>query len=58
VTFTVARQGGRPGGSASEVFERLAYVTVFVDGLVESITTYSDINEARAAAERLAQERG
>jgi hypothetical protein len=30
---------------------------VFVDGLVESMTTYSDIDEARAAAERLAAER-
>jgi len=58
VALTVARQGGRPGGSASEVFEQLAYVTVLVDGLVESMTTYSDIDEARLAAERLAQERG
>ena len=57
VTFSVARQGGRPGGSASVLFEQLAYVTVFVVGLVESLTTYSDIDEARAAAERLAKER-
>jgi ketosteroid isomerase-like protein len=58
VTLWVARQGGRPSGSASELLEHLAFVVVFVDGLVESMTTYSDIDEARAAAERLAEERG
>jgi ketosteroid isomerase-like protein len=58
VTLLVARQGGRPSGSASEVLEHVAFVTIFVDGLVESMTTYSDIDEGRAAAERLAQERG
>jgi ketosteroid isomerase-like protein len=58
VTLWVARQGGRPGGSASELLEHVAFATVFVDGLVESMTTYSDTDEARAAAERLAEERG
>jgi ketosteroid isomerase-like protein len=58
VTLWVARQGGRPSGSASELLEHLAFVVVFVDGLVESMTTYSDIDEARAVAERLAEERG
>jgi uncharacterized protein (TIGR02246 family) len=58
VMFSTARQGGRPGGSASELHEHVAYVSVLVDGLVESMTTYSDIDEARAAAERLAEERG
>ena len=58
VTLSVARQGGRPGGSASELLEQVAFVSVLVDGLVESMTTYSDIDEARAAAERLAEERG
>jgi hypothetical protein len=57
VTWWVARQGGRPGGSASELLEHVAFATVFVDGLVESMTTYSDVDEARAAAERLAKER-
>jgi ketosteroid isomerase-like protein len=33
-------------------------VTVFVDGKVERFTTYTDPDEARAPAERLAQERG
>ncbi len=57
MTFSVFRQGGRPGGSASELHERVAFVMVIVDGLIESMTTYSDIDEARAAAERLTQER-
>jgi ketosteroid isomerase-like protein len=55
-TLWVGRQGGRLGGSASELLEHLAFAVVFVDGLVKSMTTYSDIDEARAAAERLAQE--
>lgn len=58
VTLWVGRQGGRPSGSASELLEHLAFAVVFVDGLVESMATYSDIDEARAVAERLAQERG
>jgi ketosteroid isomerase-like protein len=57
VTLIAARQGGHPGGSASELLEHVAFVSVLVDGLVESMTTYSDIDEARAAAERLAKER-
>jgi ketosteroid isomerase-like protein len=58
VTLWVGRQGGRPGGSSSELLEHLAFTTVFVDGLVEIFTTYSDTDDARAAAERLAEERG
>jgi hypothetical protein len=37
---------------------RLATVWVLVEGLIERQTNYFDIDEARAAAERLAQERG
>jgi hypothetical protein len=55
--LTTARQGGRPGGSASELIEHVAFVSVLVDGLVESMATYSDIDEARAAAGRLAEGR-
>lgn len=58
VTLLVARQGGRPSGSASELLEHVAFVMVFVDGLVENMTTYSDIDEAHGAAERLAEKRG
>jgi len=58
VMLTVMRQGGRPGGSTFELHEYVAYVSVVVDGLIESMTSYTDIDEARAAAERLAEERG
>ena len=43
VTFALLLQQGRPSGSR---------------GLAERSTQYTDIDEARAAAERLAQERG
>jgi ketosteroid isomerase-like protein len=58
VTFSVSRQGGRLGGSASELNEHVAFAMVVVDGLIEEMATYSDVDEARAAAERLAEERG
>jgi hypothetical protein len=37
---------------------RCAGVSAWTDGLIEWVTTYTDIDEARAAGERLAQERG
>jgi len=58
VGFTVAIQKGRPVGSSGEVRLRYALVSVWVDGLVVRVTNYADIDEGRAAAERLAQERG
>jgi hypothetical protein len=33
-------------------------VTLWTDGLIERSSIYTDIDEARAAAERLAEERG
>jgi hypothetical protein len=33
-------------------------VLIWSDGLILRVTTFTDIDEARAAAERLAQERG
>jgi ketosteroid isomerase-like protein len=58
VTFSVWLQRGRPKGSAGWVHTRGASVNTWVDGLVERGTNYLDIDKARAAAERLAQERG
>lgn len=58
VTFAVARQKGRPVGSIGQVQLRYAAIIVSLDGLVKRFTTYTDIDEVRAAAERLAQERG
>ena len=58
VTFGVFLMRGRLAGSSGSVELRYAGVSTWADGLIERVTTYLDINEARAAAERLAQERG
>ena len=58
VGYAILRQRGRPVGSSGEVQRRYASVGVSVNGLWARFTTYSDIDEARAAAERLAEERG
>jgi ketosteroid isomerase-like protein len=57
VVFGVARASGRPVGSTGQVELRIGIVAVWEEGLVVRVTTYSDIDEARAAAERLAEER-
>ena len=58
VIFVVITANGRPVGSSGEV--RLHYTTVIMwaEAVIEQQTNYVDIHEARAAAERLAQERG
>jgi ketosteroid isomerase-like protein len=58
VTFGVLDQRGRLVGSSGEIELRYASVTEWEDGKIARITNYTDIEEARAAAERLAQERG
>jgi|ERR1700682_924293 len=60
VLFTVVRQAGRPVGATGYVRQREGWVWAWVEGLIDSVTTYpeADIDEARAAAERLAEERG
>jgi ketosteroid isomerase-like protein len=58
VTFAVILQRGRVVGSSGFVQLRYASVAVWRDGLIVRNTTYTDIDEARAAAERLAEERG
>jgi hypothetical protein len=57
VTFGVLFQRGRPAGSSGFVELRTAIVALWVLGLIERLTVYTDIDEARAAAERLADER-
>jgi ketosteroid isomerase-like protein len=57
VTLAVLVQRGRPRGSQGHVEIRYAAVFQWLGGLVVRITNYSDIDEARAAAERLAGER-
>jgi hypothetical protein len=58
VTLTVNLQKGRPLGSIRSVQLRFAGVGIWAEGLMERYTTYTGIDEARAAAERLAEERG
>jgi ketosteroid isomerase-like protein len=58
VTFAVTLQRGRLAGSTSSVQLRYAAVTEWREGLIVRNTTYTDISAARAAAERLAEERG
>ena len=58
VGFRVLIQKGRPVGSSGEVELRYAAVSVWEDGLIVRITNYTDIDAARTAAERLAEERG
>jgi ketosteroid isomerase-like protein len=58
VCYVIIREGGRMKGSDAVVEARVAHVIESVDGLVTRDTTYTDIDEARAAAERLAEERG
>ena len=58
VTFGVSISRGRPRGGAGWVQFRHGVVNTWVDGVVRRSTFYLDIDEARAAAERLAEERG
>ncbi len=58
VGFRVVVQKGRPVGSQGEVQLRHAAVSVWEDGKVVRMTNYNDIDAARAAAVRLAEERG
>jgi ketosteroid isomerase-like protein len=58
VTLTMNLHKGRPFGSIGFVEGRYAAISIWTDGLIERLTLYNDIDEARAAAERLAEERG
>ena len=54
VVFAVVVQSGRPAGSAGHLRQREGWVFVWVRGLIARLTT-SEVDEARAAAERLAK---
>jgi ketosteroid isomerase-like protein len=58
VTLTVLLQNGRPVGSTGHLQLRYASVSVWVEGMLARTTNYSNVAQARAAAERLAEERG
>jgi ketosteroid isomerase-like protein len=57
VIFAVDRTSGRLIGSTGRVEFRYAIVAVWEEGLIVRITMYTDIDEARAAAERLSESR-
>jgi len=58
VVLAAVRQNARPVGSTGRVQAQQALVYVWVNGIVAHVTIYPDIDEARAAAELLAEERG
>ena len=58
VVFVVSRLDARPVGSAGRVQERWSFTVLWVAGMVMRVTGRYDIDNARAAAERLAEERG
>ena len=58
VAFNVVVARARLLGSAGRVELRYANLGISRDGLIERNTVYTDVDEARATAERLAQERG
>jgi ketosteroid isomerase-like protein len=57
VTFSVIRQQGRLVGSSGHVQLWNAMVNVWVDGVIARTITGPDIDEGRAAAKRVAEER-
>jgi len=58
VTYAILVQRGRPAGSSGEVWVRSGAVGLWVNGLLARVTNYPDTDDARAAAERLAESRG
>jgi ketosteroid isomerase-like protein len=57
VILAVQDMAGRLLASNSNVEMRFASVNEWRAGMITPVTTFLDINEARAVAERLAQER-
>jgi hypothetical protein len=58
VSFVVLSLDARPAGSAGSVQERWGFTVTWAAGLIVEVIASTDIDETRAAAERLAQERG
>jgi len=56
VVYAVVMERARPTGSTGRVQLRYAAVVVFAENLIAHAKTYPDIDEARAAAQHLAQE--
>jgi ketosteroid isomerase-like protein len=58
IVLAVFRQDARPTGSSHRVRVRTTWVYEWVAGTVVRVTNYPATDQARAAAERLAEERG
>ena len=58
VVRSVIREGGRLVGGDGRVEQRVAHLTTWTNGKIEWFKHYPDPDQARAAAERLAGERG
>lgn len=58
VGLTVIRNHGRPIGSSAEAQQRAAWVSAWVHRRINRVEIYVDVDLARSAAERLAEERG
>ena len=57
VVLVVVHQSGRPVGTVGTVQQQEAWVIAWAERLMVQIFSYTDIDQARAAAERLAEER-
>jgi ketosteroid isomerase-like protein len=57
VVFAVVIQDGRPVGGDGRVRQREGWVYLWAGGSIARLTT-SEVDQARAAAERLAEQRG
>jgi ketosteroid isomerase-like protein len=58
VVYVVLREDGRLVGSSTPVEQQNVTVQEWADGKIVRVTSFGGRREARAAAERLAQERG
>lgn len=58
VTFAITCQEARPLSATGYVRQREGVVVIWVESLIANQVFWRDIDKARAAAERLAQERG
>jgi ketosteroid isomerase-like protein len=58
VMFSCVREDSRLADSDGHVEQRRGWITLWAHEKIERVTIYLDIDEARAAAERVAEERG
>ena len=58
VVFAVFNQRARLPGTTGWVHEVFPMISLWADCLIQQQVSYTDIDEARSAAERLAEERG